>query len=455
MKRLKIRLNFFQKLMLYSISVTLICMTMLFFLNQTLVDKFYVYRKTIEIPLIAKEIRNLRENPEKLQTYIENEVYENGVFITFGNSGHMPRGREFGLPNSPKLPSYERINRQNKVELKSTKIGRRYLAYKEMIDGIPLYITLPLVSMENYKYETWIIGFISIMVALIASIILGRFFSKKLTRNIEKLNYGAKKIADFEFIEKLNIDSGDEIGELAHSVEEMSQNLKSSIHSLKNFVSNASHELKTPISIINLTSQNLLSGEIKEENDRKKAYKVLVRETNEMSELINNLMTLSKINYEKKNLNMEILNLKKLVKTSLLKYEFFEFKNDLEVELDIPSEYKIFSDIPLFKIVIDNLIQNALKYSLYGGKVEIFLKEDTLYLKNQLKEKIEERAETLLDPFSRGSNAAGGEIEGSGLGLSIVKSILEILGMKYSLGIFSDMFIFKIELKKCVWSEIK
>ena len=88
-----------------------------------------------------------------------------------------------------------------------------------------------------------------------------------------------------------------------------------------------------------------------------------------------------------------------------------------------------------------------MKYSLYGGRVEIFLKDDTLYLKNQLKERIEERAEKLLDPFSRGSNAAGGEIEGSGLGLSIVKSILDILGIQYSLEIFSDIFLFKIELK--------
>lgn len=448
MKIKRFQLNFFRKLLLYSISTTLIGIMMVFLLNRMFLDKFYIYRKTMELPMIAREIKELKNNPEKLQAYIENESYENGVMITLGNMNHMMRSRENAAPISPRYAAYERGRRSKEVELKYTKFGRRYLAYKDDIDGIPLYITLPLVSMESYKYETWLIGLMSMAVALLACIVMGRYFSKRLTKNLEVLNDAAKKMAHLEFVEKLNIHTGDEVGELADSVLEMSLNLKEAMESLKNFVSNASHELKTPISIINLTSQNLLSGEIKEEKERRKAYAVLVKETKEMNELISNLMVLSKINYMKHRLMLENINLQKILKDSLEKYEFLELKNDLEIKMNIPQDYKTKIDYGMFKLAMDNIIQNSLKYSPYEGQVEIYIVDDALYIENRLTEDLEENCEELFNPFSRGSNAAGGEIEGSGLGLSIVKSILELLELPYSIVLLNGKFIFKIGLRK-------
>lgn len=440
----RIGTKFFHKLMIYSISIAFVGITVVQFLNFTLLDKFYISRKKVEIPLVAKKIRRLKNNPEELSNYIDREMYETGMIIRFGN--YLPQEfKEQAIRKRP--PKYEMAQKNNSVELKKSPLGMRYLIYRENIDGITLYITLPLISLENYRYEAKVIELISIIVALLASFILGNYFSKRLTKNIEKLNSAAKKIAHLNFVEKIDIQSEDEIGELAQSIEEMAGNLKNSIESLKSFVSNASHELKTPISVINMTSQNLKNRVVREEKDLEKAYNTLVRETGEMASLVENLMTLSKVSYSKNLLEEREFNLKKLIRNSIYKYELLEIEKDLEINLDIPDELEIFTDYNFFKIVIDNLIQNAMKYSIYGEKVKIFYRDGALFIENRFEHNIDDEKNRLLEPFRRGSNNKG-EIEGSGLGLSIVKRILELLKIEYFLDIEKDIFIFKIKMSK-------
>lgn len=448
----RIGAKFFHKLMIYSISIAFVGITVVQFLNFTLLDKFYISRKKIEIPLVAKEIKKLRNNPEELTNYIESEMYETGMIIRFGNI--VPQElKNFSVKNisddknigKNRPPKYELAKKNRVVELRKSSTGTRYLIYRENIEGTPLYITLPLISLENYRYEAKVIELISIIIALGASFLLGSYFSRKLTRNIEKLNDAAKKIAQLNFVEKIDIQSRDEIGELAQSVEEMAGNLKNSIESLKSFVSNASHELKTPISVINMTSQNLKKGVLKERSDLEKAYNTLVRETGEMTSLIENLMILSKMSYSKNILEEQIFSLKDLVKESLNKYELLEIEKDLEINLNLPENLKIKTDYSSFKIVMDNLVQNALKYSVYGEEIDIFYREGEFFIKNRFEKNIEEEKNRLLEPFSRGSNSSS-EVEGSGLGLSIVKRILELLKIDYALAIEKNIFVFKLKV---------
>lgn len=469
----RIGTKFFHKIMIYSLSIVFVGITVVQFLNFTLLDKFYISRKKVEIPLIAREIKKLKNSPEELANYIDSEIYETGVQIRFGT--YLPqeireiketkelielRRKNSIASNTGSLnqnisrkrpPRYEVAERNNVVELKRSPTGMRYLIYKENIDGTPLFITLPLISLENYRYEAKIIELISILIALMASFLIGNYFSKRLTRNIEKLNDAAKKIAHMNFVENIDVKSSDEIGELAQSIEEMAGNLKGSVESLKSFVSNASHELKTPISVINMTSQNLKNRTIKDEKDLEKAYNTLVRETGEMASLIENLMTLSKVSYSKNRLEEREFNLKKLVKNSVYKYELLEIEKDLEVVIDIPENLEISTDSNFFKIVIDNLVQNAMKYSVYGETINIAYKDGKLSqkgelsIKNSFENNIDEEKNRLLEPFSRGSNTIGG-VEGSGLGLSIVKKILELLKINYDLEIGRDKFIFRLKI---------
>ncbi|MGL4567166.1 MAG: HAMP domain-containing protein, partial [Fusobacteriaceae bacterium] len=230
----KIKVNFFQKLLIYSVTLTFLGIAMVQLLNLTFLDRFYINRKKMEIPVLAQQIENFKGDAENLNQYIEDISEETGAQITLGNKNpYGQKGRNFSTNMGNRKNSiYEPSIAEEVVELKKTKSGGKYLSYTKNIKGIPLHIIFPLISMESYRYEATLIEIISMGIALILSFILGGFFSKRLTRNIEKLNDAAKKMAHLEFVEKLEINTEDEIGELAQSIEEMSQNLRDSMESL-------------------------------------------------------------------------------------------------------------------------------------------------------------------------------------------------------------------------------
>lgn len=437
---MKIKFNFFKKLMIYSIFLAFISVAIVQILNLISLDYFYIYRKKLELPLIAKKIEEFANNESELNSYIE-AISSDGIQINYGNMNINHRGKNTGKRNNFLLQNTLNLNEASLIK---TKMGGRHLIYYTVINNTPLILTLPLVALENYKYEAFLIQGISMFIAIFISLLLGGYFSKKLTKNLEKLNIAAHKIADLEFVEKLDIESGDEIEELANSIEKMSSELNQSMSSLKSFVGNASHELKTPVSTINMISQNLRENRDLTQSERKKLYNLLIKESEEMSELIQNLLILSKITYSKNLLHYEDFNLKGLIQKVLYKYELLELEKNIDVNVKGDEHLIIKTDYKFFKIVVENLIQNALKYSLENESVHIEFNQKTLILKNKTFTNLNEETLNLFSPFKRGESSVGKDIEGSGLGLYIVKNILELLNLKYEIKIVEDNFYFII-----------
>lgn len=437
---MKIKFNFFKKLMIYSIFLAFISVAIVQILNLISLDYFYIYRKKLELPLIAKKIEEFANNESELNSYIE-AISSDGIQINYGNMNINHRGKNTGKRNNFLLQNTLNLNEASLIK---TKMGGRHLVYYTVINNTPLILTLPLVALENYKYEAFLIQGISMFIAIFISLLLGGYFSKKLTKNLEKLNIAAHKIADLEFVEKLDIESGDEIEELANSIEKMSSELNQSMSSLKSFVGNASHELKTPVSTINMISQNLRENRDLTQSERKKLYNLLIKESEEMSELIQNLLILSKITYSKNLLHYEDFNLKGLIQKVLYKYELLELEKNIDVNVKGDEHLIIKTDYKFFKIVVENLIQNALKYSLENESVHIEFNQKTLILKNKTFTNLNEETLNLFSPFKRGESSVGKDIEGSGLGLYIVKNILELLNLKYEIKIVEDNFYFII-----------
>ncbi len=428
--------------MVYSLSISFISIAIVQMLNLISLDQFYIYRKKQELPIIAEKIKTLSNNPDELNRYIEELTSETGVQVNYSAISTTHKGKNSGNKKNNFLKQTHPT--LNEVSLVKTKSGGRYLVYYTLIDKNPLIVNLPLISLENYKYEAFIIQGISIFIALIISFFLGGFFSKKLTKNLEELSDAAHKIADLEFVENLNITSHDEIQELANSIEKMSLKLNESISNLKNFIGNASHELKTPISVINMVSQNLKSNDSLSDKEKSKLYNTLIKETNEMNDLIEKLLLLSKITYSKSSLTFEKINLNNLIKNILYKYELLEIEKNIDMNIKIPKDTIIITDSKFFKIILENLIQNALKYSSDDEEIFIEFKNNQLSIINKINSNIKEDSKLLLEPFKRGSNSLGKEIDGSGLGLSIIKNILDLLNLKFNLEVTENNFIFKI-----------
>ncbi|MGL6170201.1 MAG: sensor histidine kinase, partial [Fusobacteriaceae bacterium] len=326
-------------------------------------------------------------------------------------------------------------------------IDAKLLIYTDKIsDREWLIIWTSVTVMESHKKEMFFFNFLASIFAISFSIFLAQTFSKRLTKDLSKLRETAKKISTLEFPKDIIIHREDEIGDLSRDLEIMSKQLLDDMNNLKSFVSNASHELKTPIAILSAHAQALVNENISQEK-AKKYHEVILRETLDMEQLLSKLLVISKLNSSAYKLNLKNIDLNLMIENSCEKYEFLELKNDISINKKLIKTL-ITGDYSLIKIVLDNIIQNALKYSKEGGILNIYEKENKIYFSNETEKTLNKNLNHLWEPFSRGVNATESNLDGYGLGLSLVKKILELHKFNFGIETEENIFIFWIEIFK-------
>lgn len=438
-----IKLNFFKKLFLLTIGIVFLTIITSFIFNSFFLDKFYIYRKKQSIIEIRNNIIKLIDDRDKLENYIYFAEDNFGVKIDLNfmqnNRSHMNNNKK--IYNSLKLN--ESTFKIGEVDGTSGVMFIRY--YEKLNNGYMLSIRSSMAVIAKHIHDIFIFNLFTAFFSLFVSGILVSIFSKKINRNIMYLKNSAKKIARLEYPDNIKLSSGDELEELAQSLNEMSKELSFAIENLKLFVSNASHELKTPISVLCLYSQALARDNVPSER-KKEYYKTMLEKSLEMRTLTESLLTLSKINSPDYKLTTQQINLENMIKSSLEQFDYIEFEKNINVITNF-SNIEVNGDYNLLKIAINNLVQNMLKYAPDESNVEIFLENGTLIFKNIITTEVNKKTTDLFEPFQRGENALDKNTEGSGLGLSLVKKILELHRFNFDLKIENNYFIFKILIK--------
>ena len=322
----------------------------------------------------------------------------------------------------------------------------KLLIYKEEISKREtIFITTSLSVMSNHRDEVYMLNLITLIIALGISVFISRIFAKRITDNIKLLNRVAQKISNLDFSEKSYIKTSDELNSLSKSINIMSDNISSSIEGLNTFVSNASHELKTPIAVINTHTQFLLSKKIENEEERKNYYKVILKESEYMSTLVKDLLLISKLSTSNTKIDKEQFEVSSLLKESIEQFEFLELKKDIEWKIDLEKSF-ILGNKKLLRIVFNNLVQNALKYSPENSEIKVYRERDKIKFENEMYMNEIDNANDLFQPFFRGKNATEIKVEGSGLGLSLVKRILELHSFNYGIVTKNNKFIFYFDI---------
>lgn len=428
---LKKNFSFFEKVFLYSIGIAFITLFTSYLLELVFLDSFYLSRKKSYLIETANQIEKIQEDKIALESFIDLKREISAIDIKVFNP------KDFNITHGQKFILNAVEEKNNSFTIQSSElIGAVALIYnRKLKNGNWVSLTTSLTVMSNRTYELDIFKLLTVILSTIVSLFLGYFFSKKITKDIEKISGSAKEIAKLRFPKDIVIDREDEIGDLSRSIDTMSEKIMSSIESLKSFVGNASHELKTPIAVISSYAHSIVKKEYRSEKELQMYSEIILKRAKEMEELVNNLLIISRIDSKVYVPKKDKVDLRVLVEESFEKYDFLEFEKDLEVEIKIPAETFVFVDIKLFKLVIDNICQNALKYSKEYGVVSVDFKDEILRIGNSLNQKIEVEKEKLLEPFYRGKNSENELVEGTGLGLSIVKKSLELQNLKYRIDI--------------------
>ena len=199
----------------------------------------------------------------------------------------------------------------------------------------------------------------------------------------------------------------------------------------RDFISNLSHELRTPVSVIRANSETLLDGALEDKREAKIFSKAILHNAERLTSMVSDLIDLSRIDYGDLKLNIVEVNLDNFIKSFIDSMKSVIKKKDIYIEYQPRHKKNIMADVQALERVMNNLIDNAFKYSPKGSVIEISTITDNNHIKINVADEgtgiSEIDQEYIFDRFYRTASARASENKGSGLGLAIVKNLINSL----------------------------
>ncbi len=308
------------------------------------------------------------------------------------------------------------------------------------------------VALLPYTTEFLRIMIFASLIAIIMSCILAIIISFRMVRPLKKITAATKLYSQGDFSVRINTsDVYKELTQLVDSVNKMADNLAVIEESRSSFVANVSHELKTPMTIISGFIDGMLDGTISEEAFGK--YLTIVSdEVKRLSRLVVAMLNMSKIEAGKLQLNVSHFSARDILIKTLLGFE--KYINDKKISLegvDSLENVFLYADETLINQIIYNLIDNAVKFTPENGTVSFSLREEkkeAVFVINNTGKGIEkEDIGLLFDRFYKVDKSRGLDSKSFGMGLYIVKSIIELHGGTIKVNSVPDIFTeFEIRL---------
>jgi heavy metal sensor kinase len=277
-------------------------------------------------------------------------------------------------------------------------------------------------QLKNLEYTLIILVPIVFFVALL----IGYLIIKNLLKPVKNVIDEVQSISVEELDKRIkNIDSDDEIEELIDTFNAMLTRIENSFSKIKQFSNDASHELKTPLTVIRGELELALRKE-RSVSEYQNIMQSLLEETKQLQELIDNLLFLSQENENNLQEKFEEVELEEVIFDLIIDYQKIAKEKDINIISKDINPTTINANKTLLSIMIGNIINNSIKYSHQSSIIEIELKDNRLVIKDYGMGMDKKTLQSLFDRFYRDDNAR--TRGGYGLGLSIVKKIVQIYG---------------------------
>jgi signal transduction histidine kinase len=271
-------------------------------------------------------------------------------------------------------------------------------------------------------------------VCLLLLFFLTRFIAARSIRPALEIIETTSHITDSHFNKRIPLPKrNDELFKLAVTINELLDRIENAISREKQFTTDASHELRTPLAIIKGTLEVLLR---KPRNTEEYITKIqyCVDEVNRMNNLVDQLLLLARFEKYDKNALFQNTALDEILQEAVERYSSKIEEKELKVIFNVDRHYYVHSDASMLSILIENILSNAIKYSLKSGIIEIKLEhpdgQHTICTISDEGVGIAEKdMKNIYDQFYRSEVSENSRIKGTGLGLSIVKKIAALLNI--------------------------
>lgn len=358
---------------------------------------------------------------------------------------------------------------------KDFREGGEYLEmWGEFGESGYLLLRSPLESIRaNVGISNEFILYIGILVVIIGTLLVW-FFSRRISEPILELANLSKKMAKLDFDVRYTRGGKDEIGVLGESFNIMADELKSTISELKTanyelekdirkkeqietmrteFIGNVSHELKTPIALIQGYAEGLKDGITDDPESMDFYCDVIIDEANKMNRMVRNLLTLNQLELGKDDTQFERIDITSLISGVVQSVDILARQKDVTIQMNTKAPVYVWADELKVEQVVRNYISNALNHVDENRIVDIRIRETEgdkvcVSVFNSGKPIPEEDVEHIWDKFYKVDKAHTREYGGNGIGLSIVKAIMESFQQKYGVKNYENGVKFWFELDR-------
>lgn len=317
--------------------------------------------------------------------------------------------------------------------------------FKDTLAGFVLFflttimnVTLAIIIFYFVQHKnTWMIAISIIALVIVMSLFMTIFdyFRRKtmITKPLKEILDATESLAkgNFDFNIRYNhsYENFDEFDLIKDYLKKMANELKKNQMINNDFISNVSHEIKTPLSVITNYAK-LLENEKLTKEERKQYLNSLKHATKKLSDLVTNILRLNKLENQKLIPEIKRFNLSELIINKIIQYESIIEEKNIELDVNIQEDLYINSEESYIEIIVNNLLTNAIKFTNEKGTISVSLQKS----KNEYEIKVKDtgigmNAETgkhIFDKFYQGDTSH--HKEGNGLGLSLVKKVIDIIG---------------------------
>ena len=443
------------------------------FFQVLLLDVFYERIKIFELNKASTALSEVITDPEELEKAADIVLSDSMIFSKIykieNETAHLVMSQDYIGNHFVQSATSEQLSKlfESAAKSKGAYYDRRYspsasdpdkknkeLVYVQIVEaGEEIYIIIldmiytPLDSMVNTLnlQFTWITGFL-----LVGALLFGGYMSYQFSTPLVRMTGSARKLAQGRYDADFSGEGFREARELADALNYASEELSKSDTMQKELIANISHDLRTPLTMISGYGEIMrdVPGENTSEN-----IQVIIDESRRLSELVSDLLDLSKIQTETISFEKTKFNLTDAVRDILIRYnklvENEGFIIDFEPEVDVFIE----ADRTRMLHVIYNLINNALNYSGEDKYVGVKLAQNGKKVRLSITDHGDgiapEDIEIIWDRYYKVDRVHKRAVVGTGLGLSIVKAVLEahgaLYGVETALG-YGSTFWFELDI---------
>lgn len=275
--------------------------------------------------------------------------------------------------------------------------------------------------------------FFPLISGLTAAFLLAVLLSRRLTRSIADIAAAARRFSAGDYTSRTRATAKDEIGTLGNTFNAMADAILHTQQTRRNFFSNISHELKTPLSCIKATTEALIDGIAANEQERTHYLERILAEADRMSRLVHDIMDMEHLESDQMFIKQERLDVAELLLHQADKIDPLLKKKNISLLLRIETDKRyVLGDADRFAQVLDNLLSNAIRHAPVGSQIGLILAEENQWLQISVSDQGEgiasEDLPLIWERFYRVDKSRTRSLGGSGLGLSISRSLMEAMG---------------------------